>query len=179
MSRPSGPAERDVLDTLRRALTTLPRPNLLTIAWRWRYETIAIIGCGAVVVGLLTAVGPWWTLAIILGTAAFAAVTPRLRAWAADRAWVVMVQHRVRVGCRNAWVHSRDGKLPAVLWTSARPYGERVVLWCPPGISFDDLEDARHLLAVACWATEVVVEPDPVRAHIVVLHVVRGGKPGP
>jgi hypothetical protein len=179
MVRSRQPAEQEVLGALQRALTNVARPNPLTVAWRWRYEITAASMSVITGAALIARSGPWWTLTITAGTIIAIAATPPARRWVAARVRVVVVQHRVRVGCKHAWIHSRDGKLPAILWTSARSYGERVILWCPPGVTGDDLIDASQLLAVACWATEVVVEPDPTRAYRVVLHVVRGGKVGP
>ena len=85
----------------------------------------------------------------------------------------VITPHRVRSACKHAWIHSRAGRIPAVLWTSRVAEGERVVLWCHPGAAADDLESARPVLAAACWATDVRVQPHPTRAQLVVLVVVR------
>jgi hypothetical protein len=85
----------------------------------------------------------------------------------------VITPHRVRVGCINAWVQTRRGKLPFVLRTVPTDYGERVYLWCRAGITVADLFAARHLLAAACWAKEVWVVPSTSYAHLVTLEIVR------
>jgi hypothetical protein len=49
----------------------------------------------------------------------------------------------------------------------------RVYLWCRAGVTAADLVAARHVLAGACWATEVRVIPSVRYAHLVVLEVIR------
>jgi hypothetical protein len=73
----------------------------------------------------------------------------------------------------HAWVHSRTGRLPMVLWTRPVDGGEEVVLWLRAGISAGDLAAAAPLLAAACWAREVRVAPDPDRAQLTRLTVLR------
>jgi hypothetical protein len=60
-----------------------------------------------------------------------------------------------------------------VVWTRPVRDGEQVLLWLRPGMSADDLVDAAPTLAAACWAREVVVEPDPRHGHLARLTVVR------
>ena len=80
---------------------------------------------------------------------------------------------RLRVGCAQAWIHSRDGKVPAVLLTWRQPFGERVYLWCRAGTSAEDLSSARGLLAAACWADDVRIARHPRYAHLVSVNVIR------
>jgi hypothetical protein len=89
------------------------------------------------------------------------------------RAWCVITPHRVRTGCAQAWIHTRDGHLPAVLYTVPARFGERVWLWCRAGITARDLEAARDVLRAACWASDVRVVVNDRRSHIVVLEVIR------
>jgi hypothetical protein len=132
------------------------------IGWRWRYElgTLAAAGTAA------WQVGPLWTAAAGAFVAGLLS-TPYGR----RRLWCVVVQHRVRTGLQHAWVHSRTGRLPMVVWTRPVPEGEELLLLLRPGTSVTDLETAD--LATACWAREVRVRPDPERAHLVRLTVVR------
>jgi hypothetical protein len=59
--------------------------------------------------------------------------------------------HRVRVGCVNAWVQTRSGRLPIIWSTVPTDYGERLRLrlWCPAGITAADLIGASEVLAAA------------------------------
>jgi hypothetical protein len=156
-----------------RSLVRRARPNPLVVLWRWRYEIGLSLVVAAAVTASSRALGWPWTVGSCVTLVSGLLGRPEVRRWSVVRAWCVITQHRVRVGCAHAWIHSRSGKLPAVLWTSPEDRGERVVLWCRAGTAAADLEAARHLLAAACWARDVEVTGDPEHAQIVVLHVVR------
>ena len=95
------------------------------------------------------------------------------------RAWCLITPHRVLTGCRHAWVQTRDGRLPVILYTTPAGFGERVTLWCRAGITHGDLEGARDILRAACWASDVRVVASARYAHVVVLEVIRHLPPGP
>jgi hypothetical protein len=148
-----------------RAFVRTPRPNPLVVGWRWRYEL-----CAAVTFVLLTVrVGALWTVAGALAVGVGFAAVPPLR-W---RFWCVVTQHRVRAGLTQAWVFSRAGRIPMVLWTRPVHEGEQLLLLLRPGLTAADLSAAAPVLAAACWAREVVVVPHPTRAALVRLVVVR------
>jgi len=155
----SGPAE------IGRAFVRLPRPNPLLVAWRWRYELVT----AATLVLLTVRVGALWTVlgGLVVG-AAFAVFRP-LR-W---RFWCIVSQHRVRTGFAQAWLHARAGRLPMILWTRPVREGEQLLVLLRPGLSAADLTAAAPVLAAACWAREVRVEPHPTRAALARLVVVR------
>jgi hypothetical protein len=148
-----------------RAFVRLARPNPLVVAWRWRYEL-----CTAATLALLAVrVGALWTVASALAVAAGFAALPLLR-W---RLWCIVTQHRLRTGLKEAWVFSRSGRLPMVLWTRPVRAGEQLLVLLRAGMSAADLADAAAVLAATCWAREVRVEPHPTRAALVRLVVVR------
>ena len=155
------------------AVSTVARPNPLVIAWRWRYEIGLGIFMAAAVIGLRSAVGLWWGLTTIAAVSGLTAAWPAARKRVVIRAWCVITAHRVRTGCAQAWIHSRRGKIPVVLYTTAQPFGERVYLWCRAGVASEDLVAARPLLAAACWADTVHVARHDRFAHLVVLDVIR------
>ena len=66
------------------------------------------------------------------------------------RAWCIITPHRVRVGCAQASIHSRRGKIPIVLLTTRQPFGERVRLRCRAGTSAIDFTSAQPLLSPSC-----------------------------
>jgi hypothetical protein len=148
-----------------RAFVRTPRPNPLVAVWRWRYE----LGVAVTLALLTVRVGALWTVAGALAVAAGFAVLPPLR-W---RFWCAVTQHRIRTGLTQAWVFSRAGRIPMVLWTRPVHEGEQVLLLLRPGLSAADLSAAAPVLAAACWAREVVVVPHPTRAALVRLIVVR------
>lgn len=150
---------------LGRAFIRLSRPNPLVVAWRWRYELVT-----AATLALLTVrVGALWTVvAAAAGAAAVGMLRPLRWRW-----WCVVTQHRVRTGFAQAWLHSRTGRLPMVLWTRPVREGEQLLVLLRPGLPVADLAAAAPVLAAACWAREVVVVPHPTRAALVRIIVVR------
>ena len=154
------------------ALSTVAKPNPLVLAWRWRYEIGGAVAITVVTMVAAAAIG-WWTIAVGAGLAIAIAVIPESRRIATARAWCVITQHRVRTGCAQAWIHSRTGRLPFIVLTTCEPFGERVRLWCRAGISVADFEAARHLLASACWAQDVIVTSSAKHSQLVTLDVIR------
>ena len=86
---------------------------------------------------------------------------------------------RYEPGCGRAWIQTRDGRLPVVLYTVPADSGERVWLWCRAGITAGDLKAARDVLRAASWASDVRVVVNDRRSHIVVLEAIRRRPPGP
>ena len=163
------------------ALSMVTLPNPLVVLWRWRYELILGIGLPvalAVFVGIPVMLGTLAALAVISGAALYLA--PARRHLLA-RAWCLITPHRVRVGCAQAWIHSRRGKIPIVLLTTRQPFGERVHLWCRAGTGAVDFTSARPLLTAACWARDIRVSGGERHAQLITLDVIRhlpSGQPG-
>jgi len=158
------------------ASTAVARPGLIGRIWHWRYELglAAGVTLGATSIGLT--LGPGWliaTAAVAMACGVAAVAWPASRRRLIARAWCVITPHRVRTGCTHAWVQTRDGRLPVVLYTVPADFGERVWLWCRAGITAADLEAARNILRAACWASDVRVVVNDRRSHIVVLEVIR------
>ncbi|MFI6516699.1 hypothetical protein ACIBF1_14155 [Spirillospora sp. NPDC050679] len=146
------------------------RPMPWTVVWRWRYELLL----AGVVGGVVTAtVAGYWGVALAAVVLPFLALRPRVRAWTLGACWVVVTQHRVRTACAQSGVHNLRGRLPALMWTRRTPFGERVLLWCPAGVSVHDFAAVREEFAAACWAAEVRVEADRGHRQLVRLEVVR------
>jgi hypothetical protein len=173
MSAPGRRRGHHPLVDLELALAPRCHPNPLVLLWRWRYEL------GLLAAALLTAVVVVRTDSVlaVLGTGALIggglAAWPAGRRLLAVRVWCIVTPHRVRTACAQAWIHSRSGKIPIVLWTSAQPYGERVRLWCRAGTMAADLEVQRAMLATTCWAEDARVVRSRRRPQIVTLEVVR------
>ena len=166
----------DMLDGLDLVSTPAARPGIGGLLWRWRYEFGSCLVLAGAAAGIELIAGTSGLIAAAVTTvviAIAALVWPPSRKRIVARIRCVVVQHRVRVGCAAAWVHTRSGKLPVILWTVPRPFGESVLLWCRPGITADDLVRAREVLRVACWASDVRVIPDLRRPHRVRLDIIR------
>jgi hypothetical protein len=141
-----------------------------TFLWRWRYE---IGGAGLLgVLGWRSASSP--ALLLVAGVVlVIALAVPPVRRILVAQFWVVVVQHRLRSGFARAWVHDRRGRLPALLWTRRTRHGQRIVVWCPAGVTVRNLEDAAEVLQGACWASGLTVEPGGRYRHLAIVEVVR------
>ncbi|MFI6709945.1 hypothetical protein ACIBF7_26145 [Nonomuraea sp. NPDC050478] len=157
-----------ILEDLRLLTPPILRPHPPTVLWRWRYE-IGLAGVLAYAVAVAT--GP--ALIAIAAVLVMVALWPPARSEVWGRIRCVVTAHRIRVGFVEAYVVSRRGKIPAILWCAPAPFGERVWVWCRAGITVADIERGRERIAGACWAADVVVCPHPRTPHRVMLEVVR------
>lgn len=162
-----------LLAELQRDLGSVTRPSMLVLLWRWRYEAALFAGLSAAITVLVTEVSWVWSLAGVSVVSATVANWPEARSWLFAHARCVLTAHRVRTGCAQAWINSRYGKLPIILLTSRKPFGERVHLWCRAGTCLEDFESAIDILRSACWARDVHVTASTRYAHIVILDVIR------
>ena len=139
------PHRRQALAGLQAAVGSVAPPNPIVLAWRWRYELTLAAVTTTCVIAVTRTPAPAWVPAgcvVVLAIAAGAALWPPVRRRVAARAWCVITPHRVRAGCAGAWIHSRGGRLPAVLLTTRQPFGERVHLWCHAGSCPQDFQSA-------------------------------------
>jgi hypothetical protein len=180
--RPRRPNNPSVMASVQTALSSVARPGILGHLWNLRYELGLATGLAVIVLASGYAPGAAWLIAIaatgLAGLTAGLAWPPSRRRLIA-RAWCLIAPHRVSTGCRRAWVQTRDGRLPVVLYTTPAAFGERVTLWCRAGITAGDLDAARDVLRAACWASDVRVVASERYAHVVVLEVIRRRPPGP
>jgi len=178
--RPRQPNDPSIMASVETAMSTVARPGLIGRVWHWRYELGLIAGVLLGTVGIGITLGPGWLIAVAAATMAIVAaalIWPSSRQRIIARAWCVITPARVRTGCAHAWIETRDGRLPVVLYTVPAHFGERVWLWCRAGITARDLEAARDVLRSACWASDVRVVVNDRRSHIVVLEVIRRTSP--
>jgi hypothetical protein len=109
----------------------------------------------------------------VMGIAAVTLGLPDARYWLAAHARCVITAHRVRTGCAEAWIQTRSGKLPIILLTTPRPWGERVYIWCRAGICLEDFQEASDILRSACWASHTYTTSSTRYSHVVILDVIR------
>lgn len=165
--------EARLLAGLERGLTPVAKPNLIVSIWRWRHELATLIGLPAATFALIRAQG-WRSALTEIGLVAVTCcIWPEVRWWIIAHARCVVTAHRLRAGCAQAWIHTRNGKLPILLCTRPRAFGEQAFLWCRAGTSVEDFEFARDLLRSACWAHDVQVTRSARYAQIVILDVIR------
>lgn len=163
----------DYLTQLQRDLMPVRHPNVLVLIWRWRWELMLGVGLPAQVAVLVSEFGWLWAVtALGTGIVTFTA-WPTARRWLLEHVRCIITAHRIRTGCAQAWIQTRYGKLPVILLTSPRPYGERAYIWCPAGVSQEDFKEARDILRSACWATGIHVSSSDRYSHIVILDLFR------
>lgn len=158
---------------LHHALVPPARSHPFILAWHWRYEMALLVVLPLAFGALVMAVGLDGTLLIVTTVAALLFRWPAARRRLTARAWCLLTPHRLRAGCAQAWIHTRRGHLPVVLWCVPKPYGEQALLWCPAGITAEDFAATHHILAGACYAAEVRVVTHPKYRHLVTLEVIR------
>ena len=174
--RPRRPNDPSVMASVEAAISTVARPGPVAWLWHWRYELGLTAGLAVVLLASGYELGAVWLIAIAatgLASLAAALAWPPSRRRLIARAWCVITPHRVRTGCTHAWIQTRDGRLPTILYTTPADFGERVTLWCHAGITAADLEAASDILRAACWASDVRVVASTRYRHIVVLEVIR------
>ncbi len=164
---------RQARASLEYALSSVARPNPLVLAWRWRYEIGGVVAMTFAVLATTSAIGPIWTIAAAAVLAIGIFAIPESRRIAIAHAWCFITPHRIRSGCAQAWIHTRSGRLPFIVLTTCEPFGERVRVWCRSGVSAQDFEAARHMLAASCWAQDVLVTRGERYAQLVTLDVIR------
>ena len=174
--RPRTPNDPGVTASVATALSSVARPGILGRLWNWRYELGLSAGLAVVALASGYVIGAAWLIAVAaIGLVVLAGglARPPWRRRLIARAWCIITPHRVRTGCRRAWVRTRDGRLPVNLYTTSAAFGERVTLWCRAGITHGDLEAARDVLRAACRARDVRVVVSARYPHVVVLEVIR------
>jgi hypothetical protein len=170
MSRRGRDADQHIAE-LALELTRPRRSNVVVALYRWRYEVGAVVAVPVALVALERAVGPIWLLVVLAALVSTVWHWPAARRLAVARIRAVVVQHRLRTAFARARVCTLDGRRPAILWTTPRERGIRVLLACPAGVGVDRIRQQRGLLAAACFATEVDVARHPRFAHLVELTV--------
>lgn len=143
--------------------------------WCWRHVPEFLC--------LLVLLAGWRWLAGLAGglvaTALGVALVAGLAAWSPSRQVLLAVvgwrltRHGLRAGLLGARIVTASGRLPAHLCSRPTSVGERVWLWCPPGLSAEDMEDETDQLRAACMAREVRVTRDRRWSALVVVDVIR------
>jgi hypothetical protein len=148
-----------------------PRTSLPVLIWRWRYELALLAGVAAVLTALIWALGIEW--GIIAASVLTGLCSPPWPRPIAARVWCVITAHRLRCGFIQARIQTRRGRIPIIRSATPAPFGERVRIWCPAGISAEAIVAARDILRAACWAADVRVTRDHEQSQRVTVDVIR------
>lgn len=167
----SGQAGTRALEVFSRPKQSLP-VQLLLVAWRWRWELIAITFLVIAYQLLVDATGGY---ALLIMTGVFVALMliPPTRRFIRTRIWCVIVRHRLRACMSEMRTLNYSGNLPFILHTHGTKVGESTWLWMRPGLSMDDLEGRTENIAAASWAREVRIARSRRLAALVRVDTVR------
>jgi hypothetical protein len=131
---------------------------VIRLLWWWTPE----IGLSLTVVYGFTALAHhtnvYTRLLVVVGVVGVPAAIPWTRRRIVAAAWCLIVRHRIRTCFRQFIISNQSGSLPLILWARPTPVGERVWVWLRPGLSLSDLESRLDKIAVACWASTVIVD---------------------
>jgi hypothetical protein len=116
---------------------------------------------------------PFGITGAIVGASAMAGVLPPRSGRLAALGWHLITPHLLRSGLYQARIQNRDGARPVIVRITHERSGDRLRLWCPPGISAEDLYAARAVLRAACCAADVRIAQDELRSDMVTVDVIR------
>jgi hypothetical protein len=172
-SKTGSRGKRDQLYPLDDLLVTFHR-SVAGTAWRWRTELITFSGLAASFFWL------WSQLHVLLLTglvlAAFLGLVfglPWSRRFTVARIWCVLARHRFQRLCWEARLHTRSGRLPAVLWVRPTRVGERLWISCRAGISAEDFTQHSDELRAACYARDARVTRNVRWSQLVTIDIIR------
>jgi len=173
VSRPYSPRRREeeLLDTLERAVSPRRRTLLPALIWAWRKELALTVGIVALLIVVLHASSVVW--AVVGLSAVVGALSPPWSGQLKAFGWRLITPHRLRAGLYQARIENRSGRRPMIVRVTGEPFGERLLLRCPAGVSAEDIYGARDVLRAACWAADVRVSRDEQRSHLVTVDVIR------
>jgi hypothetical protein len=143
------------------------------IAWRWRTELFTLSGLAALFWRLDTWTNSIWAGVILGGLAAVVAAVPHSRRFITRRFWCVLARHRLQRLCYEARLHTRNGRLPLILWTRPTKVGERTWVLCRAGICAEDFEAHIGELRAACYARDARVTRNRRWSQLVTIDIIR------
>jgi hypothetical protein len=142
-------------------------------AWRWRTELLVLGGLLAALAWLSGQITIRWAVVVLAAALGIILGVPHSRRFAIRRFWCVLARHRFHRLCWEARLHTRAGRLPAVLWVRPTRVGERLTVWCRAGLSAEDFTQHTGELAAACYAREARVTPNTRWSQLVTIDIIR------
>ena len=143
------------------------------IAWRWRTELLTLSALAVLFWRLDTWTTSIWGGVILSGLAAVVAAVPHSRRFITRRIWCVLARHRLQRLCYEARLHTRNGRLPLILWTRPTKVGERTWVLCRAGICAEDFEAHIGELRAACYARDARVTRNTAWSQLVTIDIIR------
>ena len=143
------------------------------IAWRWRTELLTLSGLAAVFWRLDTWTSAIWGGVILGGLTVVVLAVPHSRRFITRRFWCVLARHRLQRLCYEARLHTRNGRLPLILWTRPTKVGERTWVLCRAGICAEDFDAHIGELRAACYARDARVTRNRRWSQLVTIDIIR------
>jgi hypothetical protein len=142
-------------------------------AWRWRTELLVVGGLLAAFAWLSGQITIRWASVVLAAALGIIFAVPHSRRFTVRRFWCVLARHRFHRLCWEARLHTRSGRLPAVLWVRPTRVGERLTVWCRAGLSAEDFAQHTGELAAACYAREARVTRNRSWSQLVTIDIIR------
>ena len=162
------------------ALTVKLQRSALGACWRWRTELLIVLVLAAASVWLWLVLGAWqWPLVIFGGLALVLAAVPWPRRFIIARFWALFTRHRLQRAFWELRLHTRAGRLPLIVLTTATPVGSRALVICRAGLCFEDFEASAPEFASACGAREARVTCSARWSWLIWIDVIRRDALGP
>jgi hypothetical protein len=131
---------------------------VLRVIWWWLPEITAISGLTAGWIELASHTDLIVRTVVTVAAVGIPAALRPVRRWLIALAWCLASRHRIRTCFSEFIITNRYGTLPLVLGARPTPAGERLWIWLRPGLSLADVQDRSEQVAVACWASSVVID---------------------
>ncbi|MFB6396183.1 hypothetical protein [Polymorphospora lycopeni] len=131
---------------------------VVRLIWWWLPEITAGFLLVYGWVALTTHTSLFVTLAVMAVVIGVPAAIGPVRRFLTDWVWCLIVRHRLRVCFSQFIIANQSGTLPLILLARPTPVGERVWIYLRPGLSLADLTSRTDKMAVACHASNVVVD---------------------
>ncbi|WP_376776278.1 hypothetical protein [Allocatelliglobosispora scoriae] len=132
--------------------------KLLRVIWWWLPEIVFAVVAGLSWQALADATNLVVRLLVLTVVVGVPAGWPPLRRKVVAWVWCLIIRHRLRMCFTQFITTNRSGSLPLIMWARPTPVGERVRVLLRPGLSLTTLQAQAERLAVACYATSVLIE---------------------
>ena len=163
---------RDTLYALDDVFVTVHRSPVGT-AWRWRTELIALAALTAAYFWLCGQLTDIWAAVVLAAALGIIFALPWTRRFTVRRFWCVLSRHRFHRMCFEGHLHTRAGRVPAVLWVRPTKVGERLFIWVRAGLAAEDFEQHTGELRTACYARDARVTRNPRWSQLVTIDIIR------
>ena len=130
---------------------------VIRVIWWWLPEIASAAALAAGWVWLADHLRFPYTLGVLTVMVGLPAAVPQVRRLVVAVAWCLVTRHRIRTCFAEFIVYNRTGSLPLIFWCIPTPVGERLWLHLRPGLTLDAIQARAAQIAVACWASSVVV----------------------